>query len=165
MEDRSFIQENTRQRERLRALVEELDEGSLRAQVDASRTVAGVLAHMAWWDALVVVFADKVDRGEPWVPSDADPEGEWVNDTTLLVIEGLAPHAPRAAAELALNMAERADARVAQLSLDRMTPIDPASPIEPLRAEHRSEHLDEIEAALAATRRRFPRLEDHPLGR
>jgi Mycothiol maleylpyruvate isomerase N-terminal domain len=148
MEDRSYIETNLRGLERLRDLVEGVDEDSLTAPVNEYWSVAGVLAHMAWWDARVVVFADKIDRGEPWVPTDEEPEGDWLNDTTRLVIEGLAPHAPRAAAELALRMAEEADARVAALPLDRMAPRDPASPISPVRAEHRIEHLDEIQAVL-----------------
>ena len=149
MEDRSYIETNRQGRERMRELVEGLHEDSLSTQVNEYWSVAGVLAHMAWWDARVVVFAEKIDRGEQWVPSDEEPEGDWLNDTTRLVIEGLAPHAPRAAAELALRMAERADARVAELPLDRMAPRDPASPIYPVRADHRNEHLDEIAAALA----------------
>jgi Mycothiol maleylpyruvate isomerase N-terminal domain len=148
MGDRSYIEANRQGRERLRDLVEGLDEDSLTTPVNEYWSVAGVLAHMAWWDARVVVLADKIDRGEPWVPSDEEPEGDWLNDTTRAVIEGLAPHAPRAAAELALRMAERADARVAQLPVDRMAPRDPTSPIHPVRAEHRNEHLDEIAAAL-----------------
>ena len=148
MEDRSYIETNRRGRERLRDLVQGLDEDSLSTQVNEYWSVAGVLAHMAWWDARVVVFAEKIDRQEPWMPSDEEPEGDWLNDTTRLVIEGLAPHAPRAAAELALRMAERADARVAKLPLGRMAPRDPVSPIHPVRAEHRNEHLDEIAAAL-----------------
>src|SRR5262245_32708400 len=148
MEDRSYIETNLQARERLRDLIEGLDEDSLTKQVNDYWSVAGVLAHMAWWDARVVVLAEKIDRGEPWVDSDEEPEGDWLNDTTRLVIEGLAPRAPRAAAELALRMAERADARVAGLPPDRMAPRDPASPIQPVRAEHRIEHLDEIAAAL-----------------
>ncbi|HET6665909.1 MAG TPA: maleylpyruvate isomerase N-terminal domain-containing protein [Intrasporangium sp.] len=148
MEDRSYIDTNLRGLERLRNFVEGADEDALTAPVNEYWSVAGVLAHMAWWDARVVVFADKIDRGDPWVPTDEEPEGDWLNDTTRLVIEGLAPHAPRAAAELALRMAERADARVAELPLDRMAPRDPASPISPDRADHRVEHLDEIEAVL-----------------
>jgi hypothetical protein len=153
MGDRSYVETNLQARERLRALVEESDEASLTAQVNEYWTVAGVLAHMAWWDARVVVLADKIDRDEPWVPTDEEPEGDWLNDTTRLVIEGLAPDAPRAAAELALRMAEQADARVAELPLDRMAPRDPASPISPDRADHRLEHLDEIEAVLGRDRR------------
>ena len=49
---------------------------------------------------------------------------------------------------LALEMAEETDRRVAELPLDRMAPLDPASPIYPVRGDHRGEHLDEIEAAL-----------------
>jgi hypothetical protein len=153
MEDRSYIDTNLRGLERLRNLVEGADEDALTAPVNEYWSVAGVLAHMAWWDARVVVFADKIDRGDPWVPTDEEPEGDWLNDTTRLVIEGLAPHAPRAAAELALRMAERADARVAELPLDRMAPRDPASPISPDRADHRVEHLDEIEGVLARRER------------
>ena len=148
MDDRSYTEINLQGRERLRDLVGGLDEDSLIAPVNEYWSVAGVLAHMAWWDARVVVLAEKIDRGEPWVPSDEEPEGDWLNDTTRLVIEGLAPHAPRAAAQLALLMAERADARVGELPLDRMAPRDPASPIHALRAEHRNEHLDEIAAVL-----------------
>src|SRR5262245_1553801 len=148
MDERSYIETNRKALERLRALVEALDEGALTTPVNEFWSVAGVLAHMAWWDARVVVLAEKIDRDEPWVPSDEEPEGDWLNDTTRLVIEGLAPRAPRAAGELGLRMAERADARVAELPLDRMSPRDPASPIYPVRAEHRNEHLDEIAATL-----------------
>jgi uncharacterized damage-inducible protein DinB len=148
MDDRSFIETNRRARERLRDLLEGSDDDALSIQANEHWSVAGVLSHMAWWDARVVVLAEKIDREEPWVASDQEPEGDWLNDTTRLVIEGLAPYAPRAAAELALRMAERADARVAELPLDRMAPNDAASPIFPVRAEHRNEHLDEIEAVL-----------------
>ena len=101
---------------------------------------------MAYWDNRVFVFADKIDRGEPWVPSDAEPEGDWLTDSTRPII--IHAVAPRAAAELALRIAEETDARVAELPLDRMAPLDQASPIYPARGEHRGEHLDELERAL-----------------
>jgi hypothetical protein len=44
--------------------------------------------------------------------------------------------------------ASTVDARVAELPLDRMAPLDPDSPISPARSEHRGEHLDELEQAL-----------------
>jgi hypothetical protein len=53
---------------------------------------------------------------------------------------------------LALRIAEQTDARVAELPLDRLYPLDPDSPINPGRSEHRGEHLDEIEAALQGRR-------------
>jgi DinB family protein len=124
-EDRSYIDANNRERERLRALVEALDDDALNTPVNEYWTVAGVLGHIAFWDVRVLVFADKIDRGEPWVPSDDEPEGDWLNDSTRPRIHAIAP---RAAAEL--------------------------SPVYAVRADHRGEHLDQIEAALKARGRK-----------
>src|SRR3546814_14100977 len=49
-EDRSYVEQNTRERERLRALVERLDEDELRTAVNEYWTVAGVFGHIAFWD-------------------------------------------------------------------------------------------------------------------
>jgi uncharacterized damage-inducible protein DinB len=145
-DDRSYIQVNDRERERLREFINRLDDDALAAPANEYWTVAGVLGHMAYWDCRVLVFADKIDRGEPWVPTDAEPEGDWLNDSTREIIHAIAP---RAAAELAMRIAEETDARVAELPLDRMAPLDPDSPISPVRGEHRGEHLDELEKLFA----------------
>jgi uncharacterized damage-inducible protein DinB len=147
--DRSYIQVNDRERERLRQFINRLDDDALEAPANEYWTVAGVLGHMAYWDNRVLVFADKIDRGEPWVPTDAEPEGDWLNDSTREIIHAIAP---RAAAELAMRIAEETDARVAELPLDRMAPLDPDSPISPVRGEHRGEHLDELEKLFAPAR-------------
>ena len=56
---------------------------------------------------------------------------------------------PRAAARLAVAAAEAADARVAGLKDEFLTANAAAGgPINPLRATHRKEHLDEIERGL-----------------
>jgi len=144
-DDRPYIEANTRQRERLRALVERLDDQALGAPVNEYWTVAGVLGHVAYWDSRFMVLADKIDRGEPWATGDAEPDGDWLNDSTRPLIHAIAP---REAARLALRLAEESDARAAELPLDRLWPDDPDSPISPARGEHRGEHLDEIEAAL-----------------
>jgi hypothetical protein len=144
-EDRSYVDANTRERERMRSLVEGLNDDALLAPVNEYWTVAGVLGHIAYWDIRVLVLAEKIDRGEPWAPGDAEPDGDWLNDSTRPLIHAIAP---RAAAELALRIAEETDARVAELPLDRMAPLDPESPIYPARGEHRGEHLDELERAL-----------------
>jgi hypothetical protein len=146
-DDRSYIEMNNRERERLRALVESLDEAALTAPVNEYWTVAGVLGHVAYWDIRVLVLAEKIRRGEPWAPGDAEPEGDWLNDSTRPLIHAIAP---RVAAQLALQTAEQCDAIVAELPLDRMWPGDQDSPINAARWEHRAEHLDEIEEALRA---------------
>jgi len=146
VDDRSYVEANTRERERLRALVEGLDDETLIVPVNEYWTVAGVLGHIAYWDIRVLVLAEKISSGEPWAPGDAEPDGDWLNDTTRPLIHAIAP---RVAAELALQTAEQCDALVAELPLDRILPGDPTSPIWPGRSDHRAEHLDEIEAALA----------------
>ena len=145
--ERSYVEANTRQRDRLRTLVDRLDDGSLSAPVNESWTVAGVLGHLAYWDSRFIVLAEKIDRGEPWAPGDAEPDGDWLNDSTRPIIHAIGP---REAAQLALRLAEQADALAARLPMDRLWPGDPDSPISPARSEHRGEHLDEIEAALRA---------------
>lgn len=146
-DDRGYIEANTQQRERLRALVDRLDDEALSAPVNEYWTVAGVLGHMAYWDIRFLVLAEKIDRAEPWAPGDAEPDGDWLNDSTRPIIHAIAP---AEAARLALRIAEQTDARAAELPLDRLWPADPNSPISPARSEHRGEHLDEIEAALRA---------------
>ena len=146
-DDRSYVEANTRQRERLRALVERLDDEALSAPVNEYWTVAGVLGHLAYWDLRFQTLAEKIDRGEPWVPGDQEPDGDWLNDSMRPLIHALAP---RTAAELALRIAEETDARAAELPLNRLWPGDHDSPISPARGDHRGEHLDEIEAALRA---------------
>ena len=152
-DNRPYIAENTRQRERLRALVQNLDDDALKAPVNEYWTIAGVLGHIAYWDIRVLVLAEKIDRGEPWVAGDAEPDGDWLNDTTRPLIHAIAP---REAAQLAVRIAEETDALVAELPLDRMWPEDPGSPISAARSEHRGEHLDEIEAALRDRTARLP---------
>ena len=143
--DRSYIPVNDRERERLRDFIDRFDDDALAAPANEYWTVAGVLGHLAYWDSRVLVLADKIDRGEPWITSDAEPEGDWLTDSTRSLIHAIAP---RSAAELALRIAEETDARVAELPLDRMAPLDPDSPIYPARGEHRGEHLDELERVL-----------------
>ena len=146
--DRSYVEQNTGERERLRALVARLSDDELRSHVNEHWTVAGVLGHIAFWDARVLALADKLERGGPFSPSDAEPDDvDWINDAARPLIHAIEPGE---AARLAVRLAEETDRRVASLAPDRMWPTDPDSPLNPLRATHRAEHLDEIEAALGA---------------
>jgi sulfite reductase beta subunit-like hemoprotein len=147
-EERSYVEHNTRERDRMRALVERLGDDELRGQVNEYWTVAGVLGHIAFWDARVLALAEKLERGVPFAPDDNEPEDvDWINDASRPLIHAIEP---QALARLALELAEEADRRVASLPRERMWPEDPESPINPLRATHRGEHLDDIEAALHA---------------
>jgi hypothetical protein len=147
-EERSYVEPNAGELERLRSLVERLNEDDLRTRVNEHWTVAGVLGHIAFWDGRALFLADKLERGVPFSPSDDEPEDvDWINDATRPLIHAIPPVE---VARLALRIAEETDSRVAHLPVDRLWPRDPASPINPLRAAHRGEHLDEVEAALRA---------------
>lgn len=146
--DRPYVGENARELERLRALVTRLSDEELRRPVNEHWTVAGILGHIAFWDGRNLALADKLESGVPFSPSDAEPEDvDWINDAARPLIHAIEL---RTLAELALRTAEETDGRVAALPPDRMWPQDPESPINPLRATHRGEHLDQIEAALGA---------------
>jgi hypothetical protein len=149
--DRSFVEQNARELDRLRSLVMRLTDEELNARVNEHWTVAGVLGHVAFWDGRALVLAGKLVNGVPFTSSDEEPEDvDWINDATRPLIHAIPP---RYLAELALRVAEETDAAVASLPPElaaRTYPSDPASPVNAVRAGHRAEHLDEIEAALAA---------------
>jgi sulfite reductase beta subunit-like hemoprotein len=152
--DRSYIEKNDRERARLRALVERLSDDELRRKVNEHWTVAAVLGHVAFWDARTLFLADKLERGVPFTLSDVEPDDvSWINDSTRPLIHAIAP---REAARVALRIAEETDQRVASFPdalVARTWPQDPKSLLNPLRAAHRGEHLDEIEAALGTKAR------------
>jgi len=146
MDDQSYVAENTRERGRMRGVAEGLSEADLRLPVNEHWTVAAVFGHIAFWDARILVLADKLERGEPFIESDTEPEDvDWINDASRPLIHAVPP---AELIRLSLEIAEATDIRVAELPPDRMFPEDPESPIYRVRAAHRGEHLDEVEAAL-----------------
>ena len=147
--DRSYVAENQAQLARLRALVDSLTDTELAQPMPAGWTVAGVLAHLAYWDQRIVVLMDRWGtdgRGTPPPPID-EAAVEWVNDAGKPLCLALAP---RAAAHLAVEAATAADQRAVAAS-DALLAANAAagSPLSMRRAEHRREHLDEIERVRA----------------
>lgn len=147
--DRSYTDRNTAERERLRELVRRLSDADLARKVNETWSIAAVLGHLAFWDARQLFLLDKLERGIAFTGSEVEPETpDWINDSTKVLIDALEP---RASAELALQLAEETDAKIAALSPEQAAhtwPADPESLVNPLRASHRAEHLDEIEAFL-----------------
>jgi hypothetical protein len=144
--DRSYIAENDRERRRLEALVGKLDDAALSRPMPAGWTVAGVLAHLAFWDQRIVTFIDFINRGVK-IPKENEVDVEWINEAVKPTQLALAP---RRAATLAVETARAIDQAVATLSDELLAKNAAAgSPIMLLRATHRREHLDEIEQALA----------------
>jgi hypothetical protein len=148
--DRSYVAENQTQLARLEALVARLDDRALARPLEAGWTVAAALAHLAFWDYRIVTLLDAWGpdgRGTP-PPVYDGASVDWINDAGKPLCLALPP---RTAARLAVEAAKAADARVAALSDAALAKITAAgSPVSVHRAEHRREHLDEIERALAA---------------
>ena len=146
--DRTYATENDAQRERLRALVRSLSDQDLARPMEAGWTVAAVLAHAAFWDQRIVVLLDQWEqRGPSWTPPlEVERDGDWINDAAKALCLALPP---RVAADLAVSVAEAVDRRVAAVS-DAIIEANAraGSPLNWHRAEHRREHLDEIERAL-----------------
>jgi hypothetical protein len=146
--DRSFVAANGRELARMRALVLRLSDRQLGAMVNEYWSVAGVLGHLAFWDGRALYFAGKLHRREPLTAPENEPEDvDWINDSSRPLIHAIAP---RALAELAVSIAEETDQLMASLPDELLAGLDETSPLNPVRANHRGEHLDEIEAALRA---------------
>lgn len=144
--DRAYLEQNTRERERLRALVARLTDDDLRRPVTDRWTVADMLGHLAFWDARALSLAEKLEAGVPFSPADDEPDDV---DPVNAAVHALVRALPlRQVAELTLRLAEETDRRVATLDPQRLWPEDRGRPLNPLRASHRAEHLDHIEAAL-----------------
>ncbi len=146
--DRSYIARNDAQRRRLRALVDRVTDDDLRRPLAAGWTVAGALAHLAFWDQRAVVLLEAwKGKAAGAVPGDFDDEMiDWINDAAKPLCLALAP---REAARLAVAIADEADRAVAALPDDMVAAAtNRRTGVYVLRAEHRQEHLDEIERAL-----------------
>ncbi len=148
-ENRPWVAENDAERERLRALVERLSDEELQRPMPGGWTVATVLAHAGFWDARAIALLDRWNGGAEPSSSDLEPgDVDWINDATRPLCLALAP---RAAAELAVRLAEESDGKVAAMSDAMLAKFEAAgSPFNLSRAIHRHEHLDEIERALSS---------------
>src|SRR5437868_7175362 len=109
--------DNTKERERMRALVEQLDDDQLRRAANAEWSVADVLGHLAFWDARVVYFVERwLDGRMAPASMEHEPEDvEWINDAAARLGRAIPP---RVAAEFVVSLAEEADRRVAELSAE-----------------------------------------------
>jgi hypothetical protein len=148
--ERSFVAANDFERARLRSLVMRLSAEELSRPMPAGWTVASVLAHTGFWDARALYWLDRWDGGvEPTAPDwETREDVEWINNSAKPLCLALPP---TDAAQLALRLAEETDRRVAAMSDDLLTRVlELGCPFNLSRAEHRSEHLDDIERVLGA---------------
>jgi uncharacterized damage-inducible protein DinB len=142
--DQSFITENTRARERLRALVGKLSDEDLRLDLGGDWTVATVLAHLAFWDHLSLARIRQWKQGGV---SASSLDIDVINDALLPLLQQVTS---RKAADLAVAAAEAIDRELGQLSPEIIAAIEGLGDRRRLfRSIHRDMHLDQIEEALS----------------
>ena len=144
-----FVVNNTRERERLHNLVNNITDKELTITLyEEGWTIAVALAHLAYWDnrRLVLVRKWKQEGVTPTPIIDMDI----TNDTLIPFLLAIPP---RKAAELAILMAEVLDHELEEASPELIAAIEALGERHALdRSIHRKMHLDEIEALLRTKR-------------
>jgi hypothetical protein len=145
--DRGYVKSNDTERARLKALVSKCTDADLTHALPAGWTVAGVLGHLAFWDQRIIVLLEQWETKGVAPNLEVASDVDWINDAAKPMLLAVAP---RAAARIALEIAETVDRRVAAVSEDLVTKNAAAgSPLNLDRGVHRREHLDEIERVLS----------------
>lgn len=139
--DRSFVIENTKERERLRRLVSRITDEELGLLMWEGWTIAAALAHLAFWDQRALVLMKKWKlNGVASSPIDDDV----TNDSILPLCLAISH---RVAARLAVRSAEAIDLELEMAAEDLISNIRQlGEKFRLYRSEHRKVHLDQIES-------------------
>src|SRR5262245_2110102 len=140
--DRSFIERNRASTNRIRALAARLTDEELQQPVGEHWTVAIALAHLAFWDRRVMYVLDSTERdGKLFIPE----IDIFVNDLSLPLWAAIPP---REAARIAIETPDALDRQLEAFPPALLEEIGAYNERWVVRALHRGEHLDEVEAAL-----------------
>jgi hypothetical protein len=140
--DRSFVERNRASTERIRLLAARLNDAELQTPVGEHWTVAIVFAHLAFWDRRVMYVLDKTEQdGKLFIPE----IDIFVNDLSLPFWAAIPP---REAARIAIETSEDLDNRLEVYPQELLEQIYNYNKRWVIRALHRNEHLDEVDAAL-----------------
>jgi hypothetical protein len=138
--DRPFVAENTKERERLSALVGRLTDEELSLPLEDDWTIAVALAHLSFWDQRSLILVRKWKKSGIVEPSPIDID---ITNDSLLSIWLAIP--PRAAANLAVSSAEEIDRELEEASSDLITKIESlGEKFRLYRSIHRKLHVDQI---------------------
>ncbi len=140
--DRAFVEQNRASTERILALAARLTDEEMLHRVGEHWTAAVTLAHLAFWDRRVLFVLDRTERDGKVFDFEIDI---LVNDVLL---PQWAAIPPRAAAKLCIETAEALDARLEGFPEQLLEQVYDYNKRWVVRAFHRNEHLDEVDAAL-----------------
>ncbi len=144
---RDHDERNRLSRERMVALTEPLDADALRRPLGEHWTIAAGLLHIASWDRFVFERWTHADLNDRVLPVTFSAGAEDVVNGTLTPLLLLIP--AEAAVGHALETALAVNELISGLSSERIEAAERQGRLRMLdRSIHRTEHLDEIEAAL-----------------
>ena len=145
-----IIKANNLTRDRLRELVNRMSDIDLTRDLGEGWTVAAMLGHCAFYDFRIVALFDRWQKtGEV---AALESEADIINEAMLPMLLAVPP---RDLANMAVEAAEAADSRVAELELDmelqeKLEAAGEDLPVKLDRADHRKEHIRQIEGALVS---------------
>lgn len=139
----AFAESNRAQTERLRGIVGRLNAAMLAVRLPNGWTVAGALAHVAFWDRQRLCLMRR------WAAGDfcnGAYDGNLFNEALQPLLEMIPP---KRAAAAAVQAAEEVDALLLEVS-DEVVEAALTRPDAPNldRGSHRGYHLDQVEQAL-----------------
>jgi hypothetical protein len=143
-----YSEQNSTSRQRLVEFTARLSQEDLARTTEYGWTVAGLLAHLAFWDQRMIVMLRR------WLTEgfDSSPiDSQIVNDALKVVCHAIEP---RTAVELCLSSAEAVDTEFDTLTPGLVKQLEEhaaatGTQFRMNRSLHRNAHLDDIEALLA----------------
>ena len=138
------VAQNREQLERLRRLVARLSDEDLRRELPDGWTIADALAHLAFYDRRAAILLERFAR-----------EGVFASPYDYDTINAALPHLtrripPREIAAEVIEAAEAADQAAAATPATLVEEIRRLNQVKLERADHRRNHLDDIEALLGS---------------
>jgi hypothetical protein len=140
--DPTYIEQNRASTERIRALIARLSDEEMQTKVGEHWTVSIALAHLSWWDRRVMHILDRTETAGKLFDLEIDIV---VNDLSL-PLWAVIP--PREAARICIETSETLDKRLEEYSPELLEEIYNFNKRWVIRALHRDEHLNEVDAAL-----------------
>jgi hypothetical protein len=139
-----YVAENREQLERLQAVVARLGDADMTRDLEDGWTIGDALGHLAFYDRRAAILLERFAReGVSASPYDY----ETINAALLHLTRCMSA---RALAAEVVAAAEAADRAAAATPASLFAEIERRHEVKLSRAEHRRNHLDQIEAALAS---------------
>jgi len=144
--DRSYVAENEAERARLKAVVDRLTDADLARPMSEDWTIGVGLMHLAFWDGLSLAKFEEWERtGDIQIP----PMRDMVDGINQAMLPWWRTIAPAQVRHAVVAAAEAVDRKAATLPAPIIEAILELRPQSLMSANHRRQHLDQIERALA----------------